>query len=62
MRYLAFALALCFVSAFASAPLAAAVKPTHPANTHLAKARKGKTKAKGHKASKRKAQTRARAN
>jgi hypothetical protein len=62
MRHLALALALCVVSAFTSAPLTAAVKASHPANTHLAKARKGKTKAKGHKASKRKAQTRARAN
>jgi hypothetical protein len=62
MRYLAIALALCFVSGFTSAPLAAAVKVSHPANTHLVKARKGKSKAKGHKASRRKTQTRTRAN
>jgi hypothetical protein len=49
MRYLAIALALCFVSGFTSAPLAAAVKASHPATTR-AKAKKNKVKA--HKASK----------
>jgi hypothetical protein len=50
MRYLAIALALCFVSAFTSLPLAAAVKATHPAKQHAAKAKKSKVKA--HKAQK----------
>ena len=60
MRYLAIALALCFVSGFTAAPLAAAVKSSHPANTHISKARKSKVK--GRKAPKHKAQTRSLAN
>jgi hypothetical protein len=51
MRYLAIALALCFVSGLTSAPLAAAVKTSHPATTR-AKTKTSKNKVKAHKASK----------